>query len=108
MAERSRGEQHRSRLLADVAVANHRVATFDASLRKDRLELDGRFQLQVLAVDFFERQALRTWNVPRHVMFHRATLLDAVVIRAVAGVDDDEARRAGLGLPQSPIRQPSL
>src|SRR5215471_11495429 len=89
VAERARRKQHRGRLLADVAVADDRVAGFDAGLVEDRVDLGGRLELTVVDRELVERRVHRARNVAE---FLRLSALPAasrpVEELGVARVDD--------------------
>ena len=63
MAEQPRGEQHRRGLLADMAVADDRVARRDAGRVEPRLEFGGRAQPQRVVGEFGERDAARSGDM---------------------------------------------
>src|ERR1043166_9110297 len=69
MSEEARREEHRGRLLSDVAVADDGVARLDARARKERLELGVRLEAVVVVGDLVVRDVLRAPDVSATMFF---------------------------------------
>src|SRR6187549_520298 len=94
MAKRTRGEEHRRRLLPDVAVSDDRIAGLHARLLEERDQLLGRLEVRAILVDFGVRNALRAWNVAKlPAVTAAATPRNAVIEHGIARIDDRNAGR---------------
>src|SRR5215831_19608646 len=89
MTGEARSEQHRRRLLADVAISNHRIARRDAGTREERRKLLGRLEVERLAQDPGVWHVLRARDMTGLVR-SAATVprLCSIVKRRCASVDD--------------------
>src|SRR5438874_6088239 len=91
MAERARREQHRRRLLPDVAVADDGVARLNAGLGEQVGQLVRRLEEKNIERHLREGDALRAGNVTRALIHSmRAAVPYAVIERRVASIDDGD------------------
>src|SRR5436190_12649085 len=91
MADQTSGEEHRCRLLSDVAIPNDCVVRLHARPREQCSKLVGGVHLAVCQVDVTERKALRARNMSKSSAVASATR-DAVIEDSVARVDDGYSR----------------
>ena len=84
MTEQARSEEHRGRLLPDVAVADHDVAWLDACIAEDALQFGAAAHLQAIVRELREGNAERSGNVP--LLPARARLPGRIPARLPAGL----------------------
>src|SRR5215831_6081887 len=98
MTGQTRSEQHCRRLLADVAIPNHRVARRYAGAREERRKLLGRLEVERFAQNTGVRDVPRPRDMPGLV--RPATTvprLRPIVECRRASVDDRDGRLAEVG-----------
>src|SRR5207253_9407965 len=94
MTQRAGREKHRCGLLADVAIANDRVAGLNTGFREQLPELVRRLEQEVVERNLREGNALRARDVAGALLpAVGAAALNTVVERRIASIDDRDAAR---------------